>query len=55
MNNFIFFYLVYLGHHISNFNYVAMYQKPCIDVTKFRDDLCFGQNVAIHLSRSSAK
>lgn len=32
---------------MSNFNYVAMHGKLCIDVTKFCNDLCIGQNVTI--------
>jgi hypothetical protein len=28
-------------------NDVAMYRKPCIDVTQFCNDLCIGHNVAM--------
>jgi hypothetical protein len=32
---------------MSQCNDVAMYRKPCIDVTQFCNDLCIGHNVAM--------
>jgi len=32
---------------MSRCNDVAMYRKPCIDVTQFCNDLCIGHNVAM--------
>jgi hypothetical protein len=32
---------------MSQCNDVAMYRKPCIDVTEFCNDLCIGHNVAM--------